>query len=104
LRATEEVQTALLTLTESRIERTALMRQVDVLRAARRQAQDAYRAGVVGLIDVTDADRDLLFASDSLAIATGNQARAAVAAYRDLGGGWQAEAPAALASAAPGHM
>jgi outer membrane protein TolC len=40
------------------------------------------------LIEVLDAERDLLAASDRLAVAKANEARAAVASYRALGGGW----------------
>jgi outer membrane protein TolC len=41
---------------------------------------------------VFDADRQELTASDRLATTKANEARAAVAAYRALGGGWQPEA------------
>lgn len=40
------------------------------------------------LIEVLDADRDLLDAKDRLAAANANEARAAVASFRALGGGW----------------
>ncbi len=103
LHAAEDVETALSRLAELHVERAALEQQVAGLTAARGQAQDAYRAGVVGLIDVTDADRELLTAADRLATVTGDEARAAVAAYRALGGGWRSDAPV-LASAATGPM
>jgi NodT family efflux transporter outer membrane factor (OMF) lipoprotein len=90
LSAAEDVETALSRLAEAHLERAALTRQVTALTTARGQAQDAYRGGVVGLIDVTDADRELLNAADRLAIVRAEEARAAVAAYRALGGGWQA--------------
>ncbi len=103
LHAAEDVETALTRLAEAHVERAALERQVAALTAARGQAQDAYRGGVVGLIDVTDADRELLAAADRLAAVRGDEARAAVAAYRALGGGWRSEAPG-LATAAPATM
>ena len=110
--AAEDVETALSRLSEAHVERASLERQVAALTTARRQAQDAYRGGVVGLIDVTDADRELLGAADRLATVRGDEARAAVAAYRALGGGWRSDAPRvagaaggpALASAATGTM
>ncbi len=104
LRAAEDVETALSRLSEARVERAALERQVAALTAARRQAQDAYQGGVVGLIDVTDADRELLGAADRMATVRGDEARAAVAAYRALGGGWRRDARPVLAAAAAGTM
>ena len=91
--AAEEVETALARLEEAHAERGALELQVSVLKAGRKQAQDAYLGGVTGLIDVKDAAHDLLLASDRFASARAEEARAAVAAYRALGGGWQAVPP-----------
>jgi NodT family efflux transporter outer membrane factor (OMF) lipoprotein len=88
LRATQEVESALSQLVESRSEALVLVRQIDALTSARDQAQQAYAAGVLPLIDVLDAERELLAASDRLAVARANEARAAVASYRALGGGW----------------
>ena len=45
---------------------------------------------MVSLIEVRDVDRNLLTASDQLAQARAGAAKAAVAAYRALGGGWSA--------------
>ena len=104
LHAAEDVETALSRLSEAHVERAALERQVAALTTARRQAQDAYQGGVAGLIDVTDADRELLGAADRLAAVRGDEARAAVAAYRALGGGWRWDARPGLAPAAAGAM
>ena len=104
LRAAEDVETALARLSETHVERAALERQVAALTVARGQTQQAYQGGVIGLIDVTDADRELLAASDRLAAVQGDEARAAVAAYRALGGGWRADRAPALASVVGGHM
>jgi len=41
------------------------------------------------LTDVLDADRQLLTARDDLAITKETAARAAVGAFRALGGGWR---------------
>lgn len=90
LGAAEDVETALARLAEAHAERAGLERQVGVLLRARAQAQDAYAGGVIGLIEVTDANRELLGASDRLAALRAEEARAAVAAYRALGGGWAA--------------
>ena len=103
--AAEDVETALARLVETHAERASLERQVAALGRAATQARDAYAGGVIGLIDVTDADRELLATADRLAVVRGEESRAAVAAYRALGGGWKASpAPAVgLASAASDH-
>jgi len=88
LRATEDVESALSRFVESRSQAQVLARQIAALTTARDQAQQAYAAGVLPLIDVLDADRELLAASDRLAIARAGESRAAVASYRALGGGW----------------
>lgn len=98
LMAAEDVETALARLAQFHQERAALERQVAALTRARAQADQAYAGGVVALIDVLDADRELLAASDRLAEVRGSEARSAVAAYRALGGGW-AGAPMTLAFA-----
>ncbi|MBU6493322.1 MAG: hypothetical protein KGQ45_11150, partial [Burkholderiales bacterium] len=51
-------------------------------------AQEQYRAGNVSLIAVLNETRRVLVARDALARAHADQARAAVAAFRSLGGGW----------------
>ncbi len=87
--ATEEVEDAFSDLTQQQARADALSRQIDELTRARAQAEQAYAAGVISLVEVRDADRDLLAASDQLAQARAGAARAAVACFRALGGGWQ---------------
>jgi|HubBroStandDraft_6_1064221.scaffolds.fasta_scaffold49681_2 NodT family efflux transporter outer membrane factor (OMF) lipoprotein len=94
LSAAEDVETALARLAEAHRERASLGAQVAALTKAREQARQAYESGVTGLINVTDADRQLLAASDHLVQARGDEARQAVFAYRALGGGWQVDAAA----------
>jgi NodT family efflux transporter outer membrane factor (OMF) lipoprotein len=91
--AAEEVETSLVRLAEAHRQRGDLAAQVAALSRARAQAQDAYAGGIVGLIEVTDADRELLRAADALAAARADEARAAVAVYRALGGGWSPASP-----------
>src|SRR5262249_7984510 len=88
LRATEDVENALSVLIQSRVQTETLSKQITALTLARDQTQIAYEGGVVPLIDVLDADRELLAASDRLAAAKAIEARAAVASFRALGGGW----------------
>ena len=89
LKATEDVENALSDLNQQQIRAAALSRQIDELTRARDQAQQAYEGGAISLVEVRDADRDLLTASDELVRAHAETDRAAVAAYRALGGGWR---------------
>jgi NodT family efflux transporter outer membrane factor (OMF) lipoprotein len=91
-RATEEVEDAFSELVQSEARTKALQRQVADLTTARDQAQQAYGEGVVSLVEVRDADRQLLAASDQLEQTRADAARAAVAAFRALGGGWRPDA------------
>jgi NodT family efflux transporter outer membrane factor (OMF) lipoprotein len=88
LRASEEVEDAVIDLVQQQARAQALQRQIAELTIARRQAEQAYEGGVISLVEVRDADRDLLTAADQLAQAREGAARAAVAAYHALGGGW----------------
>jgi NodT family efflux transporter outer membrane factor (OMF) lipoprotein len=90
LRAAQDVETAFSALGESQAQADALSRQIQDLTAARGQARMAYENGAVSLIEVLDADRDLLDAADRLAQARADAGHAAVFAFRALGGGWSA--------------
>ena len=57
---------------------------------ARENSDAAYRGGVVSLIEVLDADSNLLQVRDAKAQAQTEAARAAIASFRALGGGWDA--------------
>ncbi|WP_375380272.1 TolC family protein [uncultured Sphingomonas sp.] len=89
LRATEDVEAALSRLGQGRIEIELRERQIASLTRSRDQARQGYQGGVLALVDVLDADRALLDASDRLAGARADTARASVAAIRALGGGWE---------------
>lgn len=88
LNASEDVETVLSRYVHAGHEIEALERQISALHIAREQAQFAYQNGIVALIEVLDADRELLDASDQLAQAKANHARSSVAVFRALGGGW----------------
>ena len=66
------------------------------LTRARDLSQQSYVAGVIPLTDVLDSDRQLLVARDDLAHTQADTARAAVRAFRALGGGWSSESLAYL--------
>ncbi|NOV22163.1 TolC family protein [Cupriavidus necator] len=98
LRATEDVEDAFSALVK-REEQTALLAQgVDSLGRARNASFAAYQKGVVSLIEVLQADENLLRASDARVQAQTESARAAVAAFKALGGGWQPDESTAVAS------
>jgi outer membrane protein TolC len=88
LRAAEEVENAFTDLAQQQARAAALTQEIDHLKTARAQAQEAYEGGVINLVEVRDVDRSLLTASDQLAQAQAGAARAAVAGFRALGGGW----------------
>ncbi|HEY0230137.1 MAG TPA: TolC family protein [Dokdonella sp.] len=102
LRATEEVENAFCELAQDEVRAAALQRQIAELDTARALAQQSYDAGVINLIEVRDTDRDLLAASDQLAQTRADAARAAVASFRALGGGWQPQA-VPVAATPPAH-
>jgi len=90
LRATEDVENAFSALVKREEQAAVLARGVDSLGRARSASLAAYQKGVVSLIEVLQADESLLRASDAQAQAQTELARAAVAAFKALGGGWQA--------------
>lgn len=90
LRATEDVENAFSTLVNREEQAVTLTQGVDSLGRARNASFAAYEKGVVSLIEVLQADENLLRATDGQAQAQTEAARAAVAAFRALGGGWQA--------------
>src|SRR5678816_2698805 len=67
-----------------------LMKGESSLSRARDSSLAAYKGGVVSLIEVLDADSNLLQVQDAKAQAQTEAARAAVASFRALGGGWDA--------------
>ncbi|MBV8604885.1 MAG: TolC family protein [Pelomonas sp.] len=94
LRATEDVEDALVAQAGLEAQREALAAEVDARLSARATAADAYRGGAVSLVEVLAQDRALLGARERLAALQAARARAAVAAFRAFGGGWE-PAPAA---------
>ena len=89
LRATEDVENAFSALVNREVQATTLTTGEDALTQARQSSFIAYEKGTASLIDVLHADETLLRASDARAQARTESARAAVAAFRALGGGWQ---------------
>jgi outer membrane protein TolC len=88
LRATEDVENAIVTLVQLEKQSAELADEVTARRRARSAAQDAYQGGVLSLTEVLEEDRLLLHARDQLAQVRADDARAAVSTFRSLGGGW----------------
>jgi NodT family efflux transporter outer membrane factor (OMF) lipoprotein len=102
LRASEDVENAFSALVKREAQQATLARGETALARAQSSSLAAYKGGVVSLIEVLDADRRLLDTRDARAQAQTEAARAAVASFRALGGGWQA--PAVLASQGDGAL
>jgi len=92
LRATEDVEDAVVNLSQLETRHAVLNDEVAAHAKARDATQDAYTGGAVSLIEVLDEDRQLLDARDLLARTHTDEARATVSAFRALGGGWDAPA------------
>ena len=90
LRAAGEAEDGFSGLGRSQARARALDDGVAALTRARDTSRLAYRAGAVSLIEALDAERRLQASQDGAATARANAARAAVATFRALGGGWQA--------------
>ncbi|KQV52109.1 efflux transporter outer membrane subunit [Massilia sp. Root335] len=89
LHATEDVENAFSALANRTRQTAVLVRGEDALARSRASSFAAYRRGAASLIDVLRADETLLQTADARAEAQTNAARAAVAAYKALGGGWE---------------
>ena len=90
LRATEEVESAFSSLVRREAQVNVLTRGESSLARARENSLAAYKGGVVSLIEVLNADGNLLQMRDEKAQAQTEVARAAIFSFRALGGGWDA--------------
>lgn len=88
LRASEDVENAFSALVNRETQTATLTAGETSLSSARQSSFVAYQNGAASLIEVLNADETLLRASDAKAQAQAESARAAIAAFRALGGGW----------------
>jgi NodT family efflux transporter outer membrane factor (OMF) lipoprotein len=95
LHAAEDVENALMTLSQTQERVGEVQAQVTALTRARDLAQQSYKAGSIPLTDVINADQQLLVARDVLDSERAGSARSAVAVFRAFGGGWTPPAQAA---------
>jgi NodT family efflux transporter outer membrane factor (OMF) lipoprotein len=90
LRASEDVEDAFSALVRREAQERTLAQGETALARAQTSSLAAYKGGVVSLIEVLDADSRLLATRDARAQAQTEAARAGVASFRALGGGWTA--------------
>ncbi|WP_442679200.1 efflux transporter outer membrane subunit [Sphingomonas sp. ASY06-1R] len=90
LRASEDVEDAFSALVRREAQEHILAQGEIALARAQTSSLAAYKGGVVSLIEVLDADARLLSTRDARAQAQTEAARAGVASFRALGGGWTA--------------
>lgn len=88
LQATADVENALVSLVQLEAQSNELANEIGAHERSRKAAEDSYKGGVVSLFEVLDEDRQLLAARDQQARVRADNARAAVSAFRALGGGW----------------
>jgi outer membrane protein TolC len=103
LRATEDVENAFSALVKREAQIGILTHGESSFARARENSDAAYKGGVVSLIEVLDADSNLLQVRDAKAQAQIEAARAAIASFRALGGGWDARHPGAAPTATQDH-
>lgn len=89
LKATEDVENALTTLVKREDQTNILIEGESSLARARKSSLVAYKAGAVSLIEVLQADTDLLHVSEEKVLAQTSAAKAAVSTFLALGGGWE---------------
>jgi len=91
LQAAAEGENALLALTKRSAEAEARGAVATRLGDARDRTASALRSGAVSRVELMAVERQRLDAEDEAILARAEAARAGVAAFRALGGGWQAE-------------
>ncbi|MGE0861604.1 MAG: efflux transporter outer membrane subunit [Gammaproteobacteria bacterium] len=91
LQSCGDVENAITALVRSEEQERELAAGERALARARETSLAAYAGGTVSLIEVLDADLRLLATRDARAVARIAAARAAVASFKALGGGWDAD-------------
>jgi outer membrane protein TolC len=87
LRATEDIENALMELAQTQVRLEELRGEVASLTRARDLSERAYKAGAIPLTDVLDADRQFLITGNDVENTRADAARTAVRTFRALGGG-----------------
>jgi NodT family efflux transporter outer membrane factor (OMF) lipoprotein len=89
LLALEEAENALNGYKEARDRRAALARAVSSYSDAYNLANELYKEGAQGFLDVLDAQRQLTAAQQDLATAETDVSTTLIAVYKAVGGGWR---------------
>jgi NodT family efflux transporter outer membrane factor (OMF) lipoprotein len=93
LTALEDVENALVSLSENRKRNAALAAAVEAARNAALLARYRYTAGLIDFQTVLDTERTQFTVEESLAGAKADGATALIRLYKALGGGWPQAAP-----------
>lgn len=91
LKATEDVESAFSTLEKQEQQTVILTQGVGALHRARNASLSAYQRGSASMIEVLQVDESLLQALDRKTLAQAESAKAAITAFKALGGGWQTD-------------
>lgn len=102
LRASEDVEDAFSALANREAQASVLAQGESSLSRAQSVSLTAYKGGIVSLIEVLDADSNLLRTRDAQAQAQTEASKAAIASFKALGGGWDpSRAPLASLASVP---
>lgn len=93
--ALEDVENALVAVTNTTERRIRLAQAVTSARETQQIAEQRYAAGLADFLSVLEAQRTLLSLEDQLASSMGELASAQIQLYKALGGGWTATSDAA---------
>jgi len=88
LTALEDVENALVAVTNTSERRNKLMQAADSARETLQLAEQRYASGLIDFLTVLDSQRTVLNLEDDLAGSTGELAAAQIQLYKALGGGW----------------
>jgi NodT family efflux transporter outer membrane factor (OMF) lipoprotein len=91
LTALEDVENALVAVTNTSERRNKLMQAADSARETLQLAEQRYASGLIDFLTVLDSQRTVLNLEDDLAGSTGDLAAAQIQLYKALGGGWSPE-------------
>ncbi|WP_249558988.1 efflux transporter outer membrane subunit [Shewanella sp. 8A] len=91
LKATEDVENTFSTLAKREQQTEIVSQGVDAIQHARNASFSAYQKGIASKLEVLQADESLLRASDEETLARAETITSAIAAYKALGGGWEAD-------------
>jgi len=91
LLALEEVENAMVSLTQEQARRDALKASVEATRRSVELAGDLYQAGQTDFQNLLDSQRSLLSAENRLAASEASVVTNLIALFKALGGGWTSE-------------